>query len=431
MRVWMVEATEPLPIDEGERAWRCGMLSTALLARGHEVRWWTSTFHHARKVHRMDAAQTIERQPGLTLRLLYGPGYQRNLSLARIRHNQIVAEAFAREAAAQSKPDLIFCCMPTPELAEKAVALGRRDGVPVVIDVRDLWPDSYLGIVPRPLREIARLALRSRFRRMSHICREARGLTAVSEHYLAWALAYAGRSRSANDRTFPLAFPSPSRPSPPTSPAEAARVRERFELPAGAVVAAFAGIFGSTYDLETVIEAARKLASSGINTGHIVLAGDGEKTTKLRARARGLSNLTFTGWLDQFALQDLLAASAIGLAPYTSGAPQSMPNKPFEYMASGLALVSSLGGELGDLVRSEKIGLSYTAGDSASLAATIELLCARPELRDQMGANGRRIFAERFSDTVVYPALVQHLEMIANGSLARGKLQAKTGRAAR
>ncbi|HLW71923.1 MAG TPA: glycosyltransferase family 4 protein [Candidatus Binataceae bacterium] len=425
----MVEATEPLPIDEGERAWRCGMLSAALLARGHEVRWWTSTFHHARKVHRLDAPQTIERQPGLTLRLLHGPGYRRNLSLARIRHHQVVAEAFAREAAVLSKPDLIFCCMPTPELAEKAVELGRRDGVPVVIDVRDLWPDSYLGIVPRPLRWIAKLALRSRFRRMSRICREARGLTAVSDYYLAWALAYAGRSRSVNDRTFPLAFPAPARPSPAASPEESARTLARFNLPAGAIVATFAGIFGSTYDLETVIEAARKLASSGIDAAHLVLAGDGEKTAKLKARARGLTNLTFTGWLDQFALQDLLAASAIGLAPYTSGAPQSMPNKPFEYMASGLALVSSLGGELGDLVRSEQIGLGYTAGDAASLAAAIELLCAKPALRRQMGANGRRIFAERFSDAVVYPALVQHLEMIANGQVADSDLRAKTDRA--
>jgi glycosyltransferase involved in cell wall biosynthesis len=119
-----------------------------------------------------------------------------------------------------------------------------------------------------------------------------------------------------------------------------------------------------------------------------VLAGNGEKTTKLKARARGLTNLTFTGWLDQFALQDLLSASAIGLAPYTSGAPQSMPNKPFEYMASGLALVSSLGGELRDLMHSEKIGLGYTAGDAASLAAAIESLCAQPDLRDEMGANG-------------------------------------------
>jgi hypothetical protein len=265
MRVWIVEATEPLPIEAGERAWRCGMLGAALLARGHEVRWWTSTFHHVRKLQRFSAAQTIELKSGMTLRLLHGPGYRRNRSLQRIRHNQVVAEAFAREALAHSRPELIFCCMPTPELAEKAVELSRRDGVPVVIDVRDLWPDSYLGIVPQPLRGIARLALQSRFRRMSRICREARGLTAVSDRYLAWALAYAGRTRSIQDGTFALAFPAPALSAQPLSREEIARVRDRFGLPAGAVVAAFAGIFGSTYDLETGIDAARRLESEGIN----------------------------------------------------------------------------------------------------------------------------------------------------------------------
>src|SRR5580693_5934186 len=121
MRAWIVDATEPLPIDAGERQWRCGMLCDVLLAHGYEVQWWSSTFHHARKVHRRPTPQTVEARPGLTLRLLHGPGYRRNLSLARITHNRIVAKAFAEEAKRIPRPDFAFCTMPTPELAEKGV----------------------------------------------------------------------------------------------------------------------------------------------------------------------------------------------------------------------------------------------------------------------------------------------------------------------
>jgi glycosyltransferase involved in cell wall biosynthesis len=429
MRVWMIEATEPLPIDEGERAWRCGMLSATLLARGHEVRWWSSTFHHGRKVQRFDAPRTVELRAGLTLRLLHGPGYLRNLSLKRLRHNQAIARAFGHEALTEPSPDLLFCCMPTPELAEKAVEYGVRQGVPVVIDVRDLWPDSYAGVMPWPVRGIVRVALRSRFRRMSRICRGASGLTAVSERYLAWALAYADRARSPNDGVFALAFPSPPS-SRSVNGVLPSRIRDQLRLPGEAIIVVFAGVFGATYDLETVIDAARRLATKGTSSAHLVLAGEGEKIAKLKARARGLTNVTFTGWLDQFALQQLLSAGAIGLAPYTSTAPQSLPNKPFEYMASGLALVSSLAGELGELMRREQIGLTYSAGDAASLAAAIEQLCTEPGRRTLMGANARRVFVERFSDEVVYPALVRHLEMIAKPTSVVRRDLPQTGRAA-
>jgi glycosyltransferase involved in cell wall biosynthesis len=429
MRAWIVDATEPLPIDAGERQWRCGMLCDVLLAHGHEVHWWSSTFHHARKVHRYPTSQTLAPHPGLSLRLLHGPGYRRNLSLGRIIHNRIVAKAFAEEAARMPRPDFAFCTMPTPELAEKGVELGSREGFPVIVDVNDLWPDSYLGMLPRPLRKPARLALIPEFRRMSRICQHADGLTAVSETYLAWALGYARRSRSASDGVFPLAYPASAEP-PAELQARAARLLKDHQIPEDRILVTFVGMFGSTYDLETVIDAARILEQQRSAVVQIVLVGDGEKTSSLRARAARANNVTFTGWLNDMAVRALLASSSIGLAPYTASAPQSMPNKPFEYMAAGLALVSSLDGELRSLLESENIGLYYRPGDAASLAEAIASLCDGTERRALMGANGYRIYAEHFRGSVVYPRLAQHLEAFAKdrpfGSQANGKDPVRT-----
>jgi glycosyltransferase involved in cell wall biosynthesis len=426
MRAWIVDATEPLPIDAGERQWRCGMLCDVLLAHGYEVQWWSSTFHHARKVHRRPTPQTVEARPGLTLRLLHGPGYRRNLSLARITHNRIVAKAFAEEAKRIPRPDFAFCTMPTPELAEKGVELGSREGFPVVVDVNDLWPDSYLRMLPRPLRQPARLALIPEFRRMSRICQHARGLTAVSETYLAWALGYARRSRSASDGVFPLAYPAPPIELPAELQARAARLMKEHQIPESRILVTFVGMFGSTYDLETVIDAARILEQNRSSVVQILLVGDGEKASSLRARAARSSNVTFTGWLNDMAVRGLLASSSIGLAPYTASAPQSMPNKPFEYMAAGLPLVSSLDGELRSLLENENIGLYYRPGDAASLAEAIASLCDGTERRALMGANGYRIYAEHFRGSVVYLRLAQHLEAFAKdppfGSHANGKV---------
>lgn len=53
MNIWIVEAVKPLPVlGSTYRDLQCGMLAKALVANGHEVVWWSSTFDHMRKMHR-------------------------------------------------------------------------------------------------------------------------------------------------------------------------------------------------------------------------------------------------------------------------------------------------------------------------------------------------------------------------------------------
>ncbi len=46
-------------------------------------------------------------------------------------------------------PDVIHVCNVPIELCHAAVTYGRAKGIPVVIDVRDLWPDVYLEVIPQ------------------------------------------------------------------------------------------------------------------------------------------------------------------------------------------------------------------------------------------------------------------------------------------
>lgn len=42
MRVWVIKAGEPLPIDaDRPRKFRAGWIAHTLAARGHDVTWWT------------------------------------------------------------------------------------------------------------------------------------------------------------------------------------------------------------------------------------------------------------------------------------------------------------------------------------------------------------------------------------------------------
>ena len=113
----------------------------------------------------------------------------------------------------------------------------------------------------------------------------------------------------------------------------------------------------------------------------------------------------------------LLRLSSLGLAVYTDHATQSLPFKPFEYMAAGLPILSSLRGELETLLRDEQIGRQYEAGDVSSLVEAVHWFEAQPEARKAMGTRAQKLFEDRFSADRVYPAMIDYLVQIANGEL--------------
>ena len=419
MRIWLVRAYEPFPtIDGTGRYLRYGMLAKALTEQGHEVFWWASNFDHVRKRSRQaNAPVTIEMWPGFSVRLLPAVEYHKNISLDRVRHNRSVAAAFKQEVSgAFERPDLILACIPTLELTEQAVAYGVSQGIPVVVDVEDEWPDLYLHAFPAWLRQLGRLALAAEFRRAKYVLQSASAIFACSQTYLQWALNYAGRERGENDAVFVLGYVRPGLDGDIDPDTWRANLNHNWGVRQNSFVATFLGQFGASYDLETVIEAARRLSLENSNHIHFVLAGNGDKNTKLRELAQGLPNVSFTGWLDQAAMVALLRSSSVGLAAYTDAALQSLPYKPFEYMAAGLPIVSSLKGELANLLEGEAIGLQYEAGNATSLAARLRELAQQPDLREKMGQRALELFEQRFSTEVIYPAFVAQLLKIARDS---------------
>ena len=127
---------------------------------------------------------------------------------------------------------------------------------------------------------------------------------------------------------------------------------------AGLTLATFAGTFGRTYDLRTVIEAAKILRANRSERVHFVLCGAGERDAEWRALAAG-QDVTFTGWLPAAELAYLLSKSSIGLAAYSANAPQGIPNKVIEYLSASLPVLCSLPGECRNLLSSARCGAPW------------------------------------------------------------------------
>lgn len=402
MYVWLIRDLEPIPSDPGDRRlMRAGMLASALAAAGHETVWFTSSFDHYQKRQRADRDQTLAAGPNLMIEVFRGPGYSRNVSLRRIRHNRSFAahwRVFAE--AAVRKPDVLVTDLPTTETAAAVVAFGRAHSIPTVLSIRDLWPDFFVDYLPAPLRPFARPFVWPLAQQARRATRGATSLIGVSPGYLDWGRRKGGRPPSARDLVFPLAYAARPRPTD----AEVAAYLDRLGAH-GRRVVSFVGSWGVTYDLDLVLATAEQL----VGRSDIVFAvsGDSETRPSLAAQFARLPNVILPGWLGGDDIARLISGSAIGLLPYGSAAPQGLPNKVFEYMAYGAYQLATLTGEVGDFYRE--------TGAGEVVAATPEALADAIVASSSEAGRADRIsrFEQTYSAAIVYPQMVEHIARIA------------------
>lgn len=429
MRIWLVTIGEPLPIDgTGDRLLRAGLLAEQLARSGHHVVWWTSTFNHARKQQRAGRDTIVDWNDRYQIRMLHGRAYRSPVSISRLLNHLDLAGRFRQQVAMEPKPDVILCSWPTVELCLEATRYGRERNVPVVIDIRDLWPDLFLDLVPRILRPAAKTLLRPLFEQARLACRNATAITGITPEYIDFGLRYGGRKKGPQDRAFPMGYRQ--REPSAAEQTQAAAFWKQHGLVDGSseFIACWFGAMGRHSELATVIEAARLLEKQDAQSGPVgrpvrfVLCGAGPDLNRCRRLARDCPNVRLPGWINAAEIWTLMRTASVGLTPYVSNENyiRNVPNKPVEYLSAGLPIVSSLQGVLADLLAEHQCGITYPNRDAAGLAAAIAGLRDDADRLHRMSENAQRLYRERFIAETVYADMQTYLEQIAGQtSLAR------------
>jgi glycosyltransferase involved in cell wall biosynthesis len=405
-KVWLIPPGEPLPIDGPVRLLRYGVLAEMLEDAGHEVTQWGTTFAHSEKRQRSSRDKRVVLSNRHTIQLMRTGGYKKNRSLARLRYLRAEARAFARCAQLAPPPDIILVSMPSPGTCQAVLDYAVPLEIPVVIDVRDLWPDIFVDMVPAPLAPLLRFALRPAYRANREIFERASAITAISEQYLKWGLLHAGRDQRDTDRVFPMGYPALT-----VSDADRAIADQLWEergVEPDSFVCSFIGTISPHFDFEPVIRAARSMRDV-----HFVICGDGDGLARLQRVAGDLDNVFFPGWVDAAQILSLMEASDVGLAPYAENAKMSLPNKVFEYFFGGLPVISSLRGELESLLELHQCGLVYDPTRPDDLLSKLRSLAADRVGVVEMGKRARRLYEDRFSADLIYSDLIRYLEGIA------------------
>ncbi|MDR2491897.1 MAG: glycosyltransferase family 4 protein [Coriobacteriales bacterium] len=376
-------------------------IAEQLAGAGLSVELITSSFQHWEKAHRDTAAAEYRAYP-FDVSFIDEPGYKRNIDLSRVRSHRRAASALHSHLQSQHKAcgyDLVYCEIPPNDVARAAAEFASAAGIPFVVDVNDLWPEAMRMVLDVPV--ISQLLYRPLARDAKATYRRCSAVVGTSDEYA--------------ERPFADCAPETTRltvyvgGNKEEFDAGAALGRAAAQKPAGAFWVTYAGTLGTSYDLETLINASVLAQQHGVASLELLLIGDGPDLAKLERHVQKQgAPVRFLGYQDYSKLADWLVASDVVVNSLVRKAPQSIVNKVGDYLFSGRPMINTgLKTELRNLVTQEKVGLNVVPGDPGLLAAAIERLASDAELRALMGANARRLAVERFDRARSYAPIVE------------------------
>ena len=455
LSVWLVDPFDDIP-GEGIPPLRYWSLARVLVARGHDVTWWTATWSHRRKAMRT-APLGIREDEGFAVRLVAVRPYEKNVSLARIRSHRDFGQTFERLASEGissgqlGRPDIILASLPPLDSPEAAQRLARRLDATFILDVQDLWPETFDRVLPGPQflrRFIAPIFLGNMAARRESLVAAADALSATTHAYDAAAFANAPPATPRHIcyvGAYVDEFPGPPRAvsdvpqmamataadaqshgqDSPTPVAHAGRAggpvlglvggtAEGGEPPLECV---YAGSLEAGQDIEILPAVARQLSAKGL-VATIHVAGSGKLESTLRRAAESLGGscrLVIHGLLGRRDYVKLLSRCDVGLVCVKPESMVAMPNKACDAAAAGLAVVNSLPGELADLIERYEAGVSYTAGDSSSLARAIAALASDRRRLMAMRHAARRLAEREFDREKSYATFADWIETVRGG----------------
>ena len=118
-------------------------------------------------------------------------------------------------------------------------------------------------------------------------------------------------------------------------------------------------------------------------------------------------------------LNEVVASADIGLM-VLANVPAfyygTSPNKFFDYISSGLAVLNNYPGWLADMIQDNKLGVVVRPDSSEEFADGLMALADNPVLREECGKNARKFAETHFSRDMLANDFVEFLENLSHSS---------------
>jgi glycosyltransferase involved in cell wall biosynthesis len=175
----------------------------------------------------------------------------------------------------------------------------------------------------------------------------------------------------------------------------------------------FVSSFGLSYDGLRLIEIAKQICPEKQDSIQFTFIGDGEHRKEWELAAEGCSCVRFLGWCNAKRLHETLNNSHVGVIFMHSHAHIPVPNKFFEYLCYGLVVLSSVPGEMAEIVEQQQIGLTLTdrSKDGDAVRYLEALIDNREHLAD-IRIKSRRLFADHYCSPAINHRYMQLIEEV-------------------
>ncbi|MCH6257896.1 glycosyltransferase family 4 protein [Puniceicoccaceae bacterium K14] len=304
--------------------------------------------------------------------------------------------------------DVIFATSTPLTIALPAIKAKKKLNIPMVFEVRDLWPEApiQMGALKSPLSKIvARKLERHAYKNSEHIIALTPGMKngVVSSGYPSNRVTVIPNASDLN-------LFSPNIDGSETR--KRLGLRDRFTL-------SYFGTMGPANGLNYVLSAAKELVSKNIEDIVFVLHGDGKQRPELEARAKneGLTNVVFSNPMpEKTAVAELAAASNVCMTIYDNLPVlyTCSPNKMFDSFAAGRPVLTNMPGWLESLAVDEKTGVFTNPNNPIELAEKAIWMRNNPEELRKFAKNARELAETRFARETLSLQLLDVLTSICN-----------------
>jgi glycosyltransferase involved in cell wall biosynthesis len=305
------------------------------------------------------------------------------------------------------RPDLVIATSPQFFCGWAGVWVGRLRRRPLVLEIRDLWPESIVAVGamghPRLIRLLEWLERR--------MYAAARRIVTVGEGY----------QRKLEERgvgTDRIAvIPNGVDLSTFRPRSDEVNIREAYGL-GDRFVCSYVGTIGMGCGLGVVLRAARLLRERGRDDVRFLLVGDGAVRQELEreAGAEGLDGVVFIGRQPKQRIPDFIAASDACLVHLTRTKlfETVLPSKIFEAAAMAKPIILGVEGFAAELVGGAEAGLCIEPENEVELVDALTQLARDPALARRLGRSGLDRIAARYDIETLAGVYLDELERLAS-----------------
>jgi len=402
MNILIFQSGEPLHIDGGNpRPMRAMNFANKLVEKGHNVTLVSSRFYHQEKIQRKNPDFTKINEK-LSVYLISSPGYKKNVSLSRFYDHIILAINLKKFLKSNEikKPDVIISGYPPIETAYVLSKWAKQNDLFYILDTKDQWPTIIVESVPKPFRFFARLVLFPMYLMAKYAMRNADINVSISTGFLNWVKSFSGLSKLNQSKVLPLVAPKINIDKNIYEQSmkwwfdNGIKKNENLKI-------AFIGSFSRAFNFNPIFEAAKYCEEKGLLI-EFILCGKGEQTKRIQHQAQNIKNLKHINWIDIPKIKTLESIIDLSIAPYipTDDFKMSIPNKVIDSFMAGLPVITSLEGDLKNMLEQKQAGFYYN--DAKSLIILLEHLNNNREYILEISTNASSLYKEKFDFESLY-----------------------------